>query len=153
MPQDLSHLLQYQHIPVLERYSKDFPNNRMAAESAFEELLKFIWLSLKHQEDKLQRPGDEDLDCIFGIHLEMKEIDDMWHTFLLFTKEYHSFCQQYLGQFFHHTPTTQAESEQRLQNDFEVDFSRFLSYVYDNLGEHTVVKWFESLTSTAPHSP
>lgn len=30
-------------------------------------------------------------------------VDDGWHTFLLYTREYHSFCEQ-LGKFIHHSP-------------------------------------------------
>ena len=142
MPLELLHLLQYKNIHVLNRYSIDFPDNKMIPEEAFEELVKFFWLSLKHQEEKLCFPKDNELDFIFGMHSEMKEIDDMWHTFLLFTKDYISFCQQYLGGFFHHSPNTEKEEEQMTPDDFELDFSRFLSYVYDNLGEKTLVKWF-----------
>ena len=30
--------------------------------------------------------------------------DDFWHEFLLFTQDYASFCQRYLGYFLHHCP-------------------------------------------------
>ena len=141
MSLELPLLLRYKNPHVLYRYNKDFPDNKMAPEEAFEELVKFFWLSLKHQEEKLSFPENNEFDFICVIHSEMKEIDDMWHTFLLFTKDYISFCQQYLGKFFHHSPNTDSE-EQITQHDFELDFSRFLSYVYDNLGEETLVKWF-----------
>lgn len=31
-------------------------------------------------------------------------VDDLWHTFILFTKEYKSFCETYVGRFLHHYP-------------------------------------------------
>jgi len=145
MMTDLPTILSYQNIEVLNRYSKDYPNNKLAPQEAFEELMKFFWLFQKHQEDKLKFPDKKELDFICGIHTEMKEIDDMWHTFLLFTKDYISFCKQYLGRFFHHSPTTDKEKAERSTNDFEIDFVRFLSYAYDNLGEEIVRKWFGEL--------
>jgi hypothetical protein len=32
------------------------------------------------------------------------EIDEAWHTFLLFTREYEEFCRTHFGQFLHHHP-------------------------------------------------
>jgi len=71
---------------------------------------------------------------------EMREIDDMWHTFIIFTKDYTDFCMQSFGCYMHHTPKT-TEEEFKPDN-FEVEFSGYLSYVYENLGEDTVKKWF-----------
>ncbi len=33
-----------------------------------------------------------------------REVDELWHTFILFTKDYREFCQNYLGQFLDHVP-------------------------------------------------
>jgi hypothetical protein len=30
--------------------------------------------------------------------------DDLWHEFILYTRNYQAFCKQAFGQFFHHTP-------------------------------------------------
>ena len=31
-------------------------------------------------------------------------VDDAWHEFILFTRQYNKYCQQALGRFLHHTP-------------------------------------------------
>jgi len=31
-------------------------------------------------------------------------VDDLWHEFILFTRDYQRFCEQAFGQFLHHTP-------------------------------------------------
>jgi len=136
-------LYEYKNIHVLERYAKDYPDNVLTPEKAFKELMNFFWLSLKHEADKLNYPQNNELDFICGIHSEMKEVDDMWHTFLLFTKDYISFCKTYLGRYFHHSPNT--GKEQLTENEFRLDFTRFLSYVYDNLGEESLKTWFGEL--------
>jgi hypothetical protein len=33
-------------------------------------------------------------------------IDEAWHTFLLFTREYDAFCRYHFGVFIHHAPVT-----------------------------------------------
>ena len=38
-------------------------------------------------------------------------IDEMWHTFVLFTQPYAAFCQRYFGRFIHHAPSTRVERE------------------------------------------
>ncbi|MGE0206295.1 MAG: hypothetical protein AB7R69_00430 [Candidatus Babeliales bacterium] len=38
-----------------------------------------------------------------------KELDDYWHTFILFTHEYKNFCKKLLGKFMHHVPAEKPE--------------------------------------------
>lgn len=40
-----------------------------------------------------------------------KELDGVWHTFILFTKDYYSFCNNYLGSFVHHIPFISEEDK------------------------------------------
>ena len=47
-------------------------------------------------------------------------IDNLWHEFLLYSKEYHSFCDNAFGYFFHHSP-----NDTKL---FDVDVARFLAW-------------------------
>ena len=75
----------------------------------------------------------------------MAEIDDMWHTFLMFTEDYANFCERYFGRFIHHSP--RDENEKINPDVFELELTRFLSYVYDKLGEETVSVWFAELIS------
>lgn len=44
--------------------------------------------------------GYEDL----GMH--SKEVDEVWHSFILFTREYSEFCTRACGQMVHHRPNT-----------------------------------------------
>lgn len=70
----------------------------------------------------------------------MREIDDMWHTFLLFTHEYTDFCHRYFGEYLHHVPTVKIEKPATEQ--YERELTNYISYIYDSLGEATVRKWF-----------
>jgi len=134
-------VLNYTNPRILKRYEKDYPNNTLKAEEAFQELLKYFWLCQKCRTDRKTFSNDESLNFSVAMHQEMKEIDDMWHTFILFTKDYADFCQRYFENFIHHDPTDEENAPSPEQ--FEKDLTQYLSYIYDNLGEDTVRKWFK----------
>lgn len=43
--------------------------------------------------------------------------DELWHGFILYTREYDAFCKQAFGRFFHHTPAVMLSSERRSNNE------------------------------------
>lgn len=45
-------------------------------------------------------------------------VDSYWHTFLLFTKEYHDFCNFLGSTYIHHTPAILEEEKERNHQDF-----------------------------------
>ena len=36
------------------------------------------------------------------------QVDEVWHQFILFTEEYHDFCQNIAGKYIHHSPSTSS---------------------------------------------
>ncbi len=40
------------------------------------------------------------------------EIDKIWHTFILFTKNYRQYCMHFLGKFIDHVPEVKKETEE-----------------------------------------
>ena len=36
-------------------------------------------------------------------------IDELWHTFILFTNDYRKFCDTTVGEYIHHDPNVNAE--------------------------------------------
>lgn len=137
----LEHLLEYQHPRVVASYRRDHPHNAEKADALYVEMLKFLWISKKHRADRLAHPEDESLQFDFVMHQEMRDIDNMWHTFVLYTKDYTEFCHKYFGEYLHHQPDVALESTQT-PGEFAQDLEKFLSYVYDVLGEETVRRWF-----------
>lgn len=136
----LIELLDYNNPFILDRYRKDYSASRMTAEDAFHELVKYMWLCHQHKIDQ-RNSNDPELNFRCAMHKEMREIDHMWHTFLLFTEDYHDFCMLHFGSFFHHRPLT--DDEKHLPDHrYEIELQRYLTYIYDKLGEATLVKWF-----------
>jgi len=142
MVASLKEMKQYKNTAVFKRYEKEFLNNKLTAEQAFYGVIQYLWLCKKHEMDKKENPNNDAFNFVCGVYPEMREIDDMWHTFLLFTKEYADFCANYFGEFMHHVPETEDNPSPKLT---DTEFSRYLSYIYDNLGEATVRIWFSDL--------
>lgn len=138
---NLQQLLTYKNDRLISRYNLDYPAAALSAEEALSEFMKFIWICCKHKSEKKRNPEDNRLHFSCTIHPEMADIDNMWHTFLLFTKDYHEFCNQYLsGIFFHHEPLTGEDIPEG--EWYEQELSLYLSFIYDHLGEETLIKWF-----------
>lgn len=38
------------------------------------------------------------------VSMPSQVVDDLWHDFILFTRQYERFCEQAFGQYLHHTP-------------------------------------------------
>lgn len=139
--ESLLEVLKYKNKDVIHRYEQDYPHNKLKGKDAFNELLKFFWIAQRHKTAKKLSPENKELNFTCAIYPEMSEIDDMWHTFLLFTKDYMSFCKNYFDEYIHHVPNTKEEPINDAQ--FEDDLNKYLSFVYDVLGEETIINWFE----------
>ena len=78
----------------------------------------------------------------------MREIDEMWHEFILFTKDYSDFCAKYFGEYMHHLPNI-FDNMPRPRDVIEADVEKLLLYIYDHLGENTVKIWFSTYLDSA----
>lgn len=137
----LNQILSYQHPAVVRRFQKDHPEKANQAEQLFSDLLRFFWSSKKHAIDRQANPKDDSLNFVFIMDEEMRDIDQMWHVFLLYTKDYMDLCESYFGEYLHHLPDIVPTFEKG-SFEFETNLNKFLSYVYDHLGEDVVTRWF-----------
>ena len=125
---------------IIERDRTDYPNYKLPAKIAFTELMKFFYLCDLHKKESIKLPDCKNLAFQCVMHEEMKEIDDMWHTFILLTQSYADFCQKYFGYFIHHTPN--ANEKQKDKKTFKIEMQKYLSFIYDELGEKFLKIWF-----------
>ena len=82
-------LVAYRNDAVVERFARDQRVDLGRARGVFEELKDFLRRAAA-SASPLEPPSEE--------------VDGMWHTFLLFTREYATFCSRFFGKFIHHTP-------------------------------------------------
>jgi hypothetical protein len=71
-------------------------------------------------------------------------IDEMWHTFILYTPDYIAFSNKYFGHYFGHAPSptlvTKSQAKAEMINRRELEL--IVEFVWDELGERTVDRWF-----------
>lgn len=87
----LDKVLAYQNEGVILRIEEKLGLSREKAEELFDDAKRFLYLVSKN-------PGKS--------FSPSKAIDEAWHHFILFTKEYAAFCKNHFGFFIHHVPNT-----------------------------------------------
>ncbi|MBA3535610.1 MAG: hypothetical protein H0T84_03215 [Tatlockia sp.] len=90
---ELSELKLYKNSKVLDYFVHK--NSELALDSAeqlFEDLLAWMWLSV-------QRKKESKKTMLFG---PLLPLDELWHAFILHTRDYVDFCIHYFGEYFHH---------------------------------------------------
>lgn len=137
----LEEVLAYANDEVVYRFSVDHAISLSDAEEIFLETKRWLWLCAAEPAAKIP------------LLSEARAIDEMWHTFLLFTDAYARFCEKYLGFFVHHFPRTRAEKEAwelEVASDGDAALVKrraLLRAAYeticDRLGTATLTKWCE----------
>jgi hypothetical protein len=135
-PVSLAKVLAYRHPGVVRRYCKEHHATRAEAREVFREMLKWLYLCYRAAID-----GPEGFAC--SMLPEIEKIDWMWHTFLLFTRDYADFCADHFGFFLHHVPN-EAEGEAPADEAaYRAALEQQYAFVYDVLGEQTLRAWYE----------
>jgi hypothetical protein len=142
----LEEALGYRNRHVVDRFVERHALPREEAEDLFVETLRWLWLCRRADHDSAAPELFID-EC-------MALLDEMWHTFVLFTREYTRYCETYLGGYVHHEPTTteqKASARQESERDpdgfriqREARLRALYEYVYDKLGEDTLIKWYST---------
>ncbi len=138
---DKTKALSYENEEIVESFRANYGVTLDAARELFEECKKWLWLCGT-------RPRSMRL-TVFG---PMKMLDEMWHTFILFTREYTEYCTENFGFYIHHAPTTRAESEQHRQRDaanpeatqaqVRDERRQMMLLVHEEFGAETLKRWF-----------
>jgi hypothetical protein len=89
----LSELKLYKNSKVLDYFIQKNPEFSLdSAKQLFEDLLAWMWLSV-------QRKKEAKKTLLFG---PLLTLDELWHLFILHTRDYIDFCMHYFGEYFHH---------------------------------------------------
>lgn len=130
---------------IIEAFMERYDVKEAEAREIFEETKKWLWLASKREEHG---------EAIF-IDRPLLIIDEMWHNFILHTRQYYDFCLNNFKRLIHHRPTPVREkrsyNEALLENPTKViseqenRLKKQYSLVYDNLGPETLVKWYDSI--------
>lgn len=133
----LAEVLAYANPSVLRAFGETFDIPEEEALDIFSETKKFLYIcALSRAEFSTKAVGIP--EKIF-VHRSMLAIDQMWHIFINHTLPYSQFCQLYLDGYIHHFPR-----EPNSQGPTDEENELQLSYIYDKLGEETLVKWYDT---------
>ena len=130
----LDDLLSYENCAIIDHYCTEYPLiSRAQAEQYFKDLLAWLWLCVARLRKDLKTHMIQPL----------KHLDLMWHVFILNTRAYHKFCENYFADYLHHeTGNTKEEYELSA-----VELTEYLTNCYDALGEKWVMRNFAALLS------
>jgi hypothetical protein len=91
---------QIKRLQAIEEYDLWFVRERIARDGSIAEHRIEPAVTEFKRYMALIALGYEDL----GMH--SKDVDEVWHSFILFTREYSEFCKSGCGQMVHHRPNT-----------------------------------------------
>lgn len=92
--------LGYENNDIIEKFSNEYEIEVEIAKEYFIEVKKFLYLCA-NTTDRLAPSA---------------EIDKIWHTFILFTKDYRQYCMHFLGKFIDHVPEVKKETTEPKEN-------------------------------------
>ncbi len=146
---ELNVLLKYENDDVVYKFIENYDVSYQEAKLIFNEMLKWLWLC-----------GESNYKMSNGLEVQKLTIDnsllildEMWHTFILFTRSYTKFCYSHFNAYLHHGPTTYTEklksnAERATDPKKYIDnrkdkFRKQYSHIYDKLGEETLKTWYD----------
>ncbi len=139
---NLSEILQYKNVKVIRTFQKLHKIDNSEAELIFEDMLRWLWLCKMHDSKLKKNPNITPTKL--DLYSPMKEIDEMWHSFILYTKDYEFFCKKYLGTFIHHEPNISISDFDTVEKNV-VDVQTLmetLHFILENLGDLVLIRWF-----------
>lgn len=86
---DFNSVISYKNRLLVNRLCNKLNITREEAEQVFSDMKMFLFLAGTTNEPLAPT----------------EKIDEAWHNFILFTKDYRDFCLRYFGKFIHHVPT------------------------------------------------
>jgi hypothetical protein len=137
-------VLGYRNDLVIYGFTKRFDVGNDEAETIFVEMLRWLWY-IASTEPTEQNPEAHSIDDPLLI------IDEMWHEFILVTREYTQFCDKMFGRYIHHRPDSGADQGPELKDPADVKGAlaallarKRAKYeaVYDALGKDAFITWY-----------
>lgn len=97
----LKKTLEYKNKSVVLRFCTEYGFTQKNANLFFKDLLYFLWLT---DWVKKQNRKNKTKKMFVGIRRSLMIIDEMWHTFVLYSRDYEDFCTHYFKEKIYHNP-------------------------------------------------
>jgi hypothetical protein len=124
----IDQVMAYQMPDIIERCQKDFKYTNEDMQLLEKEFKRFLILCIIFKDS--------------NIGMYSNDIDNLWHSFILFTKEYALFCDQCNGQFIHHVPTLEKDKTPEKRIESKKYFQEFIKNYEEIFNEEIHPLWF-----------
>lgn len=71
-----------------------------------------------------------------------KDVDEVWHQMLMFTRSYESFCQSFAGEMIHHQPNLSGEDSPNIRFHFDLMYT----LMFEETKKHSEKLWGHRFT-------
>ncbi len=112
---------------IIKRCQKDFGYSEQDMIILEQELKRFLILATVDHS---------------SIGMYSQHVDNLWHTFILFTKKYKQFCNKFAGKFIHHVPTTDDDKKNKNPAQAHSEFENFIKLYEKTFNEKAHDIWF-----------
>lgn len=146
----LETVLAYQNQDIIDRYVVDYDATAEDAALLFEDVKRWLWMCAEAKRETAEGL-DVPTPTIFD---EQEALDDMWHTFILFTPAYVDFCFGNFGTYLHHEPTPERVKREYADASEETKAAgireraglrrQVAGYAFDKLGADVARRWYLS---------
>lgn len=125
----LQEILAYRNEKIPQHFTHENPSVLIEqSRQLFNDLLAWMWLS-QYRKARSQQTR------LFG---PLLLLDRMWHCFILHTRDYHRFSEQFFGGYFHHDVEILGKEYLLLPEEL----AAFLEDCFDQLGEEWINRHF-----------
>lgn len=150
----LQEVLTYQNELLVRRFSAKRKLTLAESEDLFHELLKWLWFLANRDTNSSQFPEGFPTLRVQG------PIDAFWHEFILDTRSYRIFCEDYFGLFLHHIPTPEVievaspsiahQDPTKMRELTKSLVTHAMQEVHDVMGKETMMRWYVELPQRYP---
>jgi len=136
----LARALAYRNRDVVEKFADRFQLPDAEAAAIFDDTKRWLWLCSLPDRPKL------------FITSPLVVIDEMWHTFILFSTAYVGYCESNFGRVIHHQPTSRRDRQRALRRSardpegyarqHRKKAERQYRFIAEKLGDETLVRWY-----------
>jgi hypothetical protein len=121
---------------VIYKFRNQYAVSEAQARDIFTETKKWLWFCARLERQQRTLPNGLRMRAPV-IHVNKVIIDEMWHVFILFMRDYQRFCEEYLGGILYHSPGSP------LYEEMDEDETRAqLECISEELGDETLRKWY-----------
>lgn len=144
MNQPSNELLNFPSPSTIERFRASNPISQDESELIFSDVKRLLWFWDNY--DKSATDGEPNSD--FGFTKSTSILEKMWQCFILSSRDYQEFCNQYLSTYQHHPRLTPIYDTNLVElgeeGAEEIYVGGMLGTCIEYLGEDVTVRWFDT---------